>query len=78
MIRFNLRLLPENPSDKEVSKSNAAAELSCTHVTSLIGTLKCKKHPSFKNVISIIAKKGEDPKAEIIRVCCSDFYSRIG
>ncbi|MES2680340.1 MAG: hypothetical protein V4635_10665 [Bacteroidota bacterium] len=78
MIRFNLQLLPENPSDKTVSQSNAAAEQGCTHIVNLIGDMKCKKHPSFKNVINIISVKGKDPKAEIVRICCQQFYDRLG
>jgi hypothetical protein len=78
MIRFNLQLLPEDPSDTDVAKANAAAELGCTHMDYLIGNLKCKKHPSFKNVITVTAIKGQDPKAEIVRVCCQKFYERIG
>ena len=78
MIRFNLQLLPENSADNEVLRANSEAEHSCKHVVNLIGTLKCRKHPSFKNVINIIAEKGKDPKAEIVRVCCQEFYNRIG
>jgi hypothetical protein len=77
MIRFNLQLLPENPGDKVVAQSNAAAEKGYTHIINLIGDKKCKKHPSFRNVINIISVKGKDPKAEIVRICCQQFYERI-
>jgi len=77
MIRFNLKLLPENPADKEVTKSNAAAEKGYEHISYLIGSMKCRKHPSFKNVVNIIAVKGADPKAEVMRVCCQKFYERF-
>ena len=77
MISLNLKLLPasDNPV---VSNSNQNSEQSYKHLHSLLGWQKCRKHPSFKNVINIIAVEGKDPKIEVVRVCCTDFLKTLG
>lgn len=79
MIRFNLQLLPDTaPGNLKVTNSNAASEKSCEHLKALLGNMKCRKHPSFKNVINVVAQEGKDPRIEIVSICCQDFYSRLG
>jgi hypothetical protein len=79
MIRFNLKLLPENISNSfEIASSNQISEKSYNHLKTLIGGLRCKKHPSFKNVINVVAVEGKDPKIEIVNICCQDFYNSLG
>jgi hypothetical protein len=77
MISLNLKLLPasDNPV---VLGSNQNSEKSYEHLKGLLGWQKCKKHPSFKNVINIIAVEGKDPKIEVVRVCCTDFLRTLG
>lgn len=79
MIRFNLQLLPDAaPGNSQVSNSNEATEKSCSHLKALIGDMKCRKHPSFKNVINVVSVAGKEPRIEIVSICCQDFYSRLG
>ena len=76
MISMNLKLLPvsENPS---VLNSNEASEKSFNHLKNLIGGLKCKKHPSVRTIITVVAVENKDPKVEIANVCCQDFLKTI-
>jgi hypothetical protein len=76
MISLNLKLLPvsENPA---VLNSNAVSEKSYQHLLGILGWQKCKKHPSFKNVINIVAREGKDPEIEVVKVCCSDFLRTL-
>lgn len=79
MIRFNLQLLPENmPGNQKVTTSNQISEKSYNHLKTKIGGLRCKKHPSFKNVINVVAVEGKDPKIEVVNICCQDFYNSLG
>ncbi len=79
MIRFNLQLLPDAaPGNSQVATSNEASEKSCNHLKALIGDMKCRKHPSFKNVINVVSVAGKDPRIEIVSICCQDFYNRLG
>lgn len=77
MISFNLKLLPvsENPA---IAGSNEASEKSYNHLKYLVGGLKCRKHPSFKNVINVVAVEGKDPKIEVVSVCCPEFLQNLG
>lgn len=77
MISLNLKLLPVSDSPA-VLGSNEASEKSFQHLKGLLGSMKCKKHPSFKNVINIVAVEGKDPKLEVLNVCCTDFLRTLG
>lgn len=78
MIRFNLQLLPDNmPGNLQVSASNEVSEKSYNHLKTKIGDLKCRKHPSFKNVINVVAVEGKDPKIEVVNICCQEFYNSL-
>jgi hypothetical protein len=81
MIRFELRLLPEegaNPSElKAISSANAVAEHSFQHLKKLIGKKKCRRHPSSPNKIRVFAVKNGDPKAELVSYCCPLFVKML-
>ncbi len=77
MISLNLKLLPAS-SNPAVLGSNQMSEKSFNHLKGLIGGLRCKKHPSFKNVFNIVAVEGKDPKIEVVSVCCRDFLNSLG
>lgn len=81
MIRFDLKLLPEEGKNAEESKlissSNAVAKHACEHLKKLIGKRKCRKHPSSPNKLRIFAVLGGDPRAELVAYCCPDFVKRI-
>lgn len=78
MIRFNLQLLPETPDgNPEIIKANTLSETSYRHLMTRVSGLKCKKHPSFRNVINVVAVAGKDPKIEVVTVCCPDFFKAI-
>lgn len=64
MVSLNLKLLPdsENPV---VAGSNEVSEKSFQHLTSILGWQKCKKHPSFKNVINVVAVEGKIGRAHV-------------
>ena len=76
MVSLNLKLLPvsDNPA---VLGSNQVSEKSYEHLHSILGWQKCKKHPSFKNVINIVAVEGKDPKVEVVSICCQDFLKTL-
>lgn len=78
MIRLNLQLLPDTLPGNQVAASNKLSEKSCNHLRGLIGNMKCRKHPSFKNVIKIVAVEGKDPKVEVVSICCQEFLQRLG
>ena len=79
MIRFNLQLLPESPvGSPEIISSNTISEASYKHLMSRVSGLKCRKHPSFRNVINVVAVEGKDPKIEVVKVCCPDFFKALG
>lgn len=79
MIRFNLQLLPDNmPGNLQISASNEISQKSFEHLKTKIGDLRCKKHPSFKNVINVIAVEGKKPKIQVVNMCCQDFYNSLG
>jgi len=80
MLRFELRLLPEegNGSDITAIKSaNAIAEHSYHHLKKLIGKRRCRKHPSSPNKLRVFAVKGGDPKVELVSYCCPDFVKKL-
>ncbi|MBX3164665.1 MAG: hypothetical protein KF900_09290 [Bacteroidetes bacterium] len=80
MIRIDIKLLPEDESGKDtalISAANAEAETGGKHLERLIGTRKCRKHPSNINKIRVIAVKGGSPKMEVLNMCCVDFYKRL-
>ena len=81
MIRFELKLLPEegsNEADKKViSTSNAVATHAYNHLKKLIGKRKCRKHPSSPNKLRIFAVKGSDPRAELVSYCCPAFVKLL-
>jgi hypothetical protein len=65
------------PGNLRVS-TNENTEKSYNHLRSLIGNQRCKKHPSFKNVINVVAVEGKDPRIEVVNICCQDFYNSLG
>jgi hypothetical protein len=80
MIRFELRLLPEegNATDlKAITSANAIAEHSYHHLKKLIGKRRCRKHPSSPNKLRVFAVKGSDPKVELVFYCCPDFVKTL-
>ncbi|MDI1353336.1 MAG: hypothetical protein PSX36_00365 [bacterium] len=80
MIRFVLKLLPEDPTgadSKVIETSNVAAKHAFEHLKKLIGKRKCRKHPSSPNKIKVYAVKGADPKAELMAYCCPEFIKRL-
>jgi hypothetical protein len=81
MIRFELKLLPDEGASAEelkvISASNAEAKHAYLHLKKLIGKRKCRKHPSSPNKLRIYAVMGADPKAELVSYCCPAFVKRI-
>ncbi len=80
MLRFDLRLLPEEGHEKEraiIAESNAAAEKGLNHLKKLIGHKKCRKHPSSPNKVRVFAVNGKDPHAELVFYCCPLFVEQI-
>lgn len=80
MIRIECKLLPEGEGGNEqvIAESNADAKRSSDHLRYLIGNKKCRKHPSNNNKIRVLAVMGGNPKMEIVNLCCTDFYKRLG
>lgn len=76
MVNLNLKLLPASDSPAVIG-SNQVSEKSYQHLTNILGWQKCKKHPSFKNVIDIVAVEGKDPRVEVVRICCADFLKTL-
>jgi hypothetical protein len=82
MIRFDIKLLPEegaSPAEaKEIASANELAELSLKHLKKLIGNRKCHKHPSSPNKLRIFAEKGAKyPRVEVISYCCPNFVKSL-
>jgi len=78
MIRVEVQLLPEEGKDSQaIATANAVAKHGADHLRNLIGTRRCRKHPSNNNKIRVLAVKGGDPKMEIVSMCCTDFYKRL-
>lgn len=80
MLRFDLRLLPEEGTPKEreiIAASNAAAERGMNHLKKLIGHKKCRKHPSSPNKVRVFAVEGKDPHAELVFYCCPMFVKQM-
>jgi hypothetical protein len=77
MVRFQVKLLPENAADPAVAIANDLADKSMHHMEKIIGNRKCHKHPSYVNKIKVVAVKNQDPKVEVVDYCCPDFYKAI-
>lgn len=74
MVRFELKLLPENDSDASIALANSLADKSMNHIKGIIGNKRCHKHPSYVNKIKIVAVKDQDPKIQVVDYCCKDFH----
>lgn len=82
MIRFELRLLPDegkNATESQaISSANALAELSYQHLKKLIGNRKCRRHPSSPNKLRVFAEKGAKyPRVEVVSYCCPAFVASL-
>ncbi len=78
MLRFDLRLLPEdeatNDTDlKIITAANEEAKSGAAHLKKLVGKKRCHKHPSAPNKIRVFAVKGGNPHAELVAYCCPAF-----
>lgn len=74
MVRFDLKLLPENAEDASISLANSLADKTMKHLKGIVGNKKCHKHPSYVNRIKINAVKDQDPKVQVVDYCCGEFY----
>jgi hypothetical protein len=80
MIRLELKLLPVEGNANDIQKIEAAneeAKHACEHLKKIIGTRKCRKHPSSPNKIRIYADTEAGPRAELRAYCCVEFVKRI-
>lgn len=82
MVRFDIKLIPENEAQNEaeaklIAEANKAAQVGLLHLRKILGKRKCHKHPSAPNKIRVFAVKGGEPKAEMFSYCCQAFLKLI-
>ena len=82
MLRFDIRLLPEDEATNEadlklIHAANEEAKTGAAHLKKLVGKKRCHKHPSAPNKIRVFAVKGAGPQAQLVSYCCAGFVKMI-
>ena len=82
MIRFELKLLPEDGASaaelKKINAANELAELSYRHLKKHIGHRRCHKHPSSPNKLRVFAEvDAKYPRVEVVSYCCQNFVKSL-
>ena len=82
MVRFDIKLIPENEAQNEadaklIAEANHAAQVGLLHLRKILQKRKCYKHPSAPNKIRVFAVKGGEPRAEMLSFCCPSFLKLI-